>query len=427
MSDTSREAHLVGMARRGARRSLLILLVVITIQAVLLDWASYPRWRIVSLNCLILGTVVIQAAYIGITRGTPRAYVISVYVVSAVVVLGSTELVGGLNGPFIVALPLLPMRAAVLYGRHRVTVVMTLVALAILLLLATIPQDVFGPPLPSPQREILTCFCIVLVMLNRISDVLKLVAAREADFARVQHLREEKVADLRSNLARVQLVSSKIAHELKNPLATVKGLAQLLARASDSPTATERLDVVRREIDRMEIIIRDYLTFSRPLESLSAQATDLANVVTDVVEIMSARAEAASVSLVHDLRPSPLQADARRVKEALINLVSNALEATPRGGRVALVLRPRDGGVQLEIRDTGRGIEPPDLEKLGTPFYTTRPDGTGLGLVMARTVVEQHGGKLSIASEPGRGTTVTIALPSAPSHTSEPLSGLGAA
>src|SRR5204862_4606401 len=96
---------------------------------------------------------------------------------------------------------------------------------------------------------------------------------------------------------------------------------------------------------------------------------------------------------------------------ALINLVSNAIEATPSGGSVALRVRGTGAGVQLDVRDSGRGISPEDLERLGTSFFTTRVNGTGLGVVLAQGVITQHGGSLAYVSTVGKGTTATIMLP----------------
>jgi signal transduction histidine kinase len=109
--------------------------------------------------------------------------------------------------------------------------------------------------------------------------------------------------------------------------------------------------------------------------------------------------------------PTPVQGDPRRLKEALINLVANAIEATPNGGSVRVRVRGVGGDVALEVKDSGRGIAPEDLERLGTSFFTTRPNGTGLGVVLAQGVITQHGGSLAYASTVGHGTTATIMLP----------------
>lgn len=108
-----------------------------------------------------------------------------------------------------------------------------------------------------------------------------------------------------------------------------------------------------------------------------------------------------------------VEADPRRLTEALLNLVANAIEATPPGGEVVVEVRPAGDQAEIVVRDTGRGMPADTLKRIGTPFFTTRDDGTGLGVVLARSVIAQHGGSLRYESEPGRGTRVKVTLPRA--------------
>ncbi|MBL9019277.1 MAG: HAMP domain-containing histidine kinase [Myxococcales bacterium] len=224
-------------------------------------------------------------------------------------------------------------------------------------------------------------------------------------------LREERVSEAIAQLRRLQGVGAKVAHELKNPLASIKGLCQLVARTPESERTQERLAVVASEISRMETILHEYLSFSRPLEDLKPEKLDLVALARDVLDSLAGRADQAGVALDLEGGAALVHGDPRRLKEALINLVSNAIEATPNGGRVVLRVRSAPSGVTLEVRDTGRGISPEDLERLGTSFFTTRPNGTGLGVVLAQGVINQHGGVLTYASTVGHGTTATIQFP----------------
>ena len=126
--------------------------------------------------------------------------------------------------------------------------------------------------------------------------------------------------------------------------------------------------------------------------------------------MLSARADEARVRL-YAQGDATLAADPRRLKEALINLVANAIEATPAGGEVAVEVWRADEEVEIVVRDTGRGMAAETLRRIGTPFFTTRDDGTGLGVVLARSVIAQHGGSLRYESEPGKGTRVSVTLP----------------
>jgi signal transduction histidine kinase len=166
-----------------------------------------------------------------------------------------------------------------------------------------------------------------------------------------------------------------------------------------------------REVARMEGIMRDYLSFSRPLEDLRLASVDLATVADNVVALLEGRAAASGVTIERKGRSVMLAGDGRRLEEAVLNLAANALEATPRGGRVYLEIDRQEACSVLRVRDTGRGMTAAVLEKLGTPFFTTRPEGTGLGVVLARSVITQHGGQLEWKSTPGAGTTATVVFP----------------
>ena len=248
-------------------------------------------------------------------------------------------------------------------------------------------------------------------MLHMMVGKLSIIAHRTGES--VACLREERLTELDAAMQRLQGVGAKVAHELKNPLASIKGLCQLVARTPESERTQERLAVVASEISRMETILSEYLSFSRPLEDLKPESIDLTAIAKDVIDVLAGRADQAGVTLQLDGGTTPAKGDPRRLKEALINLVSNAIEATPNGGRVELKLR--GGGASapiiLEVRDTGRGISAEDLERLGTSFFTTRANGTGLGVVLAQGVIAQHGGQLRYASTVGTGTTATITLP----------------
>jgi signal transduction histidine kinase len=230
-------------------------------------------------------------------------------------------------------------------------------------------------------------------------------------------MRNDRLAEAEAGMQRLQGVGAKVAHELKNPLASIKGLCQLVARTPSSERTQERLAVVASEIARMETILSEYLSFSRPLEDLHPEPVDLTALSQDVVDVLSGRAEQAGVAVAVDAAGPgggaevSVRGDPRRLKEALINLVANAIEATSTGGDVKLRLRRDPTGVTIEVADTGRGIAAEDLARLGTSFFTTRPNGTGLGVVLAQGVINQHGGTLAYASQPGRGTTATIRLP----------------
>jgi signal transduction histidine kinase len=204
-------------------------------------------------------------------------------------------------------------------------------------------------------------------------------------------------------------MGAKVAHEIKNPLASVRGLVDLVADESEGRTRA-RLEVVQTEVARIETILRDYLSFARPLEDLRVERVELARVARDVCAVVEAHGAALEVS-----GDAVVEADPRRIKEALLNLVTNALEADAHD--IEIEIQP---GAMLIVRDSGRGLSREALARLGTPGFTTREGGTGLGVVLAQGVITQHGGSLSYASRVGHGTTATISLPGKTSATPEP-------
>jgi signal transduction histidine kinase len=206
-------------------------------------------------------------------------------------------------------------------------------------------------------------------------------------------------------------VGMKVAHELKNSLTAVKALVQLGARNPAEAASHERFAIVDRELTRMQETLQRYLSSGRLLEELRPIRFDLGQLVSETLLLLSARANGARVKLLSHGR-AIVEADPRRLAEALVNLVTNAIEATPPGGEVFVEVHARARGAEIEVRDTGRGMPAETIRRLGTPFFTTREEGTGLGVVHARAVIALHGGSLRYESEPGKGTTVRATLPS---------------
>ncbi len=217
-------------------------------------------------------------------------------------------------------------------------------------------------------------------------------------------------------------VASTVAHELKNPLSSIQGLAQLMARSAPAGSKdAERLEVMRREVARMSTVLDEFRNFSRPLAALSLQRVRLRGIIRDVVVLEEGRAEARGIDL--ELRPGDdalLTCDPQKVKQAVLNLVHNALEASPVGGSVDISLRidPRDSA-QVVVRDSGPGLRPDVADKLFTPGLTTKEHGTGIGLVVARSIAEQHGGTVTLASQASGGCEAVLSLPLHVEHPAE--------
>jgi signal transduction histidine kinase len=396
----------------GQRMHLLGGLVQLGIFLVFLD-AGYPAWRVGAAAAVFIGFALAQTAWL---RSSHDAHTfdrvfIGINLSAQTMVTVIVGLTGGLQSPAVPNLLLPSVISLLFFGPHAVARWIAFASALLIVALGLLPQAVVGPLLPPGHYAIALGMGLGWNLFLLHTMVAKMTRAASRAGHSMACLREERLSDAEAQLRRLQSVGAKVAHELKNPLASIKGLCQLVARTPDGERTQERLAVVASEISRMETILNEYLSFSRPLEDLRPESLDLNAIARDVLDVLAGRADQAGVALSVEGGAPPVHGDGRRLKEALINLVANAIEATPSGGKVALRLRTAAGAVVLEVRDTGRGIAPEDLERIGTSFFTTRPNGTGLGVVLAQGVINQHGGTLRYASALGHGTTATITLP----------------
>jgi signal transduction histidine kinase len=323
----------------------------------------------------------------------------------------SVALSGGIHSPFAVLLPLPIVGPVLFYGRSRQTVITLCVLLLGILGISLLPEAIRGPMIPEPYGLVLRTGALLFAVLITVSSLTDLTEAARQSTKQLDDMREDLMQQSLERTRSLEAVSARVAHDLKNPLSAVKALAQLLGRSACDDRSKERLDVIYREISSMETIITQYLSFSRPLQDLKLERFELGQVVESVFAVMEARASEAGVTLARSGGQAFVRADPRRLKEVFLNLVSNAIEATPSGGRVFVEVRASKEHSEVVVVDDGKGMSPDELARVGTPYFTTRAKGTGLGVVLAKTVVEQHGGKLEYESEKGRGTKATVRLP----------------
>lgn len=217
-------------------------------------------------------------------------------------------------------------------------------------------------------------------------------------------------------LASLGQLAAGVAHELNNPLGTILLYSDIVKKelSPESPYS-EDLEVIVNETKRCKSIVAALLEFARQNQVI-AQPTNLNNLILSIIELHLKRCEANSVEVHLKLDPSlpSVQADPNQITQVLINLIENALDAMPEGGRLYICSRNEPPGmVTLEFEDTGIGILPEHLNKLFTPFFTTKQPGkgTGLGLAIIYGIIKMHRGQIFVASEVGRGTKFTIQLP----------------
>ena len=213
-------------------------------------------------------------------------------------------------------------------------------------------------------------------------------------------------------LASIGEMAAAVAHGLRNPLASLRAAAQLVRRHPESPEAREHLDAIIAEVDQLDRRISHLLSFSRPAP-FHPMPEQLPRLVEGLLPAFAEPLRERGVEVEVDLPESlpEVRVDPMQLEQALVELVSNALDAMPGGGRLRLAARTMPGEVAVEVSDTGSGIPEHLLASVCEPFFTTRQEGTGLGLAIAKRYVEQNGGRLEIDSRPGRGTTVRVRLP----------------
>lgn len=209
-------------------------------------------------------------------------------------------------------------------------------------------------------------------------------------------------------------VAAGVAHELRNPLTSIKGLVQVNVRDWKSRgLPVEDLTIIEQEIRRMERTLQTFLDFARPPKP-NRQVVDLATIADRVLALVGGRARKQGVVL-NFARPADLVAanvDFDQIQQLMLNLVLNALDAMPRGGRIEVELQPpRDGFVQLYIRDNGPGIAPHILPKIFETFVSSKETGVGLGLPLSRRIAEDHGGSLTAYNLPDSGACFLLRLP----------------
>ncbi|MEZ4359124.1 MAG: HAMP domain-containing sensor histidine kinase [Kofleriaceae bacterium] len=332
-------------------------------------------------------------------------------VIAQVYTVAIAVLTGGFASPAVPTL-LLPTIISLLFlGPRPVARRLALINLGLIAAIGVLPASVCGDQLPGKHytAALVVNLGWTLMVIHHIYGHIVTISHRASHA--MGCMREHRLAEAEAQSARLQAIGAKVAHELKNPLSAIKGLCQLIGRNPASDRTAARLAVVDAEIARMETILREYLSFSRPLEDVRIEAIDLTAIGKDVVDVLAGRATQAGVSLTCSAEPAPFHVDSRRLREALINVVANAIEATGPGGEVRITCSAQAEHAAITVRDNGRGISADHLAKLGTSYFTTRVGGTGLGVVLAQGVVQQHGGRLRYDSTPGRGTTATLEFP----------------
>ena len=227
--------------------------------------------------------------------------------------------------------------------------------------------------------------------------------------------RLEDAARQKEELAVVGQMAAGIAHELKNPLTAIKGFSQMIAARGDD-CIKRYMNIMNGEIERMQTVIQNFLQLAKPAKPEFVRCS-LNDILTDMMPLIKSQTyvyvQGIDVKIVTDPAVPEALIDAGQIKQLLLNLVQNAVEAMPKGGQITLETKycQQEEKICLKVADSGCGIAPEDLDKIGTAFYTTKSCGTGLGLNICQSIVERHGGSMEVDSVPGEGSTFFVYLP----------------
>lgn len=232
--------------------------------------------------------------------------------------------------------------------------------------------------------------------------------------AQARLARAEAAVQRAETLAAMGRMAAAIAHEIRNPLGIIRATATRLKKVYASPDAPdEKFDYIADEVDRLSTVLDGYLGFARD-EPPRLVALDLVTLVQGTLRLMQPELEAARVTLVTDLPANcAVRGDMQRLRQMLMNLVLNAVQAMDGGGSLHVQLQAEDPFVCLALTDTGRGIPPALRTRVFEPFFTTREQGSGLGLAIVQRIVAEHGGRIRLEAPAAGGTRVEVRLPRA--------------
>ncbi len=241
-------------------------------------------------------------------------------------------------------------------------------------------------------------------------------AALQLNDANRQLRQAEDAVRRADRLAALGQLTAGLAHELRNPLGTIKNSAELLAKAPPgSETAKELVGYIVSEVERANLLVTRFLRFAKPAP-LHLREASIGDLLDRAVLRFRQGNPSPRVSVFRNDSPDvpPIALDTDMIEQVFLNLLCNAAEASPEGGVVTIKTRPAPEGVEVSFIDRGAGIDPAHREQIFNPFFSTKPDGVGLGLAIVSKIVDQHNGRIMVDSVPGEGSVFRVWLPMRP-------------
>ena len=231
------------------------------------------------------------------------------------------------------------------------------------------------------------------------------------DLTETKALQEQVLKSER--LAALGQLVAEVSHEIKNPLVMIGGYARQLLRSAQDPKGLSKLQIIVDEVRRLEILIGELRDLYRP-KALSLETIDIDVLLKAVRDLIQEDARNKQIDLVLEIPPAPVmvEGDQDKLKQVILNLSRNGMEAMDQGGKLTIRAQCLEDQVEITVTDEGPGIPEPELEKIFVPFYTTKKQGTGLGLSVSKRIIEEHPGcSFSLASSQGKGAVAKITMP----------------
>jgi two-component system sensor histidine kinase HydH len=322
---------------------------------------------------------------------------------------------GSINSRYWPALLLPVVSAATTFGFVGSMVFTLLTCAAYLVFLSFVTKE---KPIIVDLELRVACLIVTGNLANTLAQELRVQSEKHRRTAEQLaeanlHIQEVEQAARRSDrLAALGQLSAGLAHELRNPLGTIKASAELLQRnvSAENEVSREMAGFIVSEVDRTNSLVTRFLQFARPLK-LRPDNADLMHTIDRAIAQVEREAKGATIYRNYEPEIAPFPFDAELMERVFYNLILNAVQASPPGGAVSVKTRAVGDCVEIAVIDRGVGIDPAQRDSIFNPFFTTKPEGVGLGLAIVFKIVEEHGGKITVESELGKGTVFHVLLP----------------
>lgn len=263
-------------------------------------------------------------------------------------------------------------------------------------------------PITEEQVELLSIFATRVALAFANAETYRKLWEKN------QQLKETRERLVRSErLAVIGNMAAYIAHEIRNPLVTIGGFARILMREyADHKKVKQHTEIITQEVSRLEKILANIMDFSKPVETVRT-LIQINELLENTCYLMGPYLKSAHIQVSKKFDPSipKIIVDQTQMKQVFLNLIKNAAESMTQGGKLTVESMTEDEYIKIDFTDTGEGMTPEILQNLFTPFFTTKVDGTGVGLAVSQKIIDDHNGFIKIKSVPKEGTTFSISLP----------------